>query len=239
MSLEQTQSKNTLTKTNKIYKKNFNEVVDYINSVSIKKIIFNNIFIFQGDYVTNVFTKESIKNGHKTIDGVFRAVSKDKVPNQPNNVFIGYFYSNNKNQNYISNNNNYNNNKIYEKNNSNNNDLNLIKSIFLIIFISIIILLVVDFFSMYRQVKRDNKIDRDKCIEEYLANNCDKMKINDGPLINEFCFEKRKCKEFEVFFHEILIRYIKNILFISFKGINLARIIIILISFLILFGIFF
>ena len=47
MSLEQTQSKNTLAKTNKIYKKNFNEVVDYINSVSNKKIIFNNNFIFR------------------------------------------------------------------------------------------------------------------------------------------------------------------------------------------------
>ena len=47
MSLEQTQSKSNLTKTNKIYKKNFNEVVDYINSVSDKKMIFNNNFIFR------------------------------------------------------------------------------------------------------------------------------------------------------------------------------------------------
>ena len=127
------------------------------------------------------------------------------------------------------------------KNNSNynnNKNFSTIKSIILIIFISIIFLLVFDFYSMYRQVKRDNKIDRDKCFEEYLANNCDKMKINDGPLINEFCFEKRKCKEFEVFFHEILIRYIKNILSISFKGFDLPQIIMISFSFLILFGIF-
>ena len=47
MSLEQTKSKNNLIQTNKIYKKNFNEVVDYINSVSDKKIIFNNNFIFR------------------------------------------------------------------------------------------------------------------------------------------------------------------------------------------------
>ena len=108
----------------------------------------------------------------------------------------------------------------------------------MIIFISIIFLLVFDFYSMYRQVKRDNKIDRDKCIEEYLANKCDEIKIDDGPLINEFCYEKRKCKEFEVFFHEILIRYIKNILSISFKGFDLPQIIMISFSFLILFGIF-
>ncbi len=36
MSLEQTKSKNNLIQTNKIYKKNINEVVNYINSVSDK-----------------------------------------------------------------------------------------------------------------------------------------------------------------------------------------------------------
>ena len=112
------------------------------------------------------------------------------MPNQPENLFIGYFYSNNKDQKYIGNNNNYN--QKYSKNNYEGNNFNLIKGILLVIFIAIIILLVWDFYPMYKKVKRENKIERDKCNEEYLANKCNEMNIDDGPLINEFCYEKKK-----------------------------------------------
>ena len=160
------------------------------------------------------------------------------MPNQPENLFIGYFYSNNKNQKYIdSNNNNYN--QKYSKNNSERNNFNPIKGILLVIFIAIIILLVWDFYPMYKKVKRENKIERDKCNEEYLANKCNEMNIDDGPLINEFCYEKKKCMEFEIFFHEILIRYIKNVIFHVIKGSNIYNTIITLITILIIFRILF
>ena len=149
------------------------------------------------------------------------------MPNQPENLFIGYFYSNNKDQKYIDSNNNYN--KKYSKNNYEGNNFNLIKGILLVIFIAIIILLVWDFYPMYKKVKRENKIERDKCNEEYLANKCNEMNIDDGPLINEFCYEKKKCMEFEIFFHEILIRYIKNVIFHVIKGSNIYNTIITLI----------
>ena len=92
---------------------------------------------------------------------------------------------------------------------------------------------------MYKKVKRENKIERDKCNEEYLANKCNEMNIDDGPLINEFCYEKKKCMEFEIFFHEILIRYIKNVIFHVIKGSNIYNTIITLITILIIFRILF
>ena len=150
------------------------------------------------------------------------------MPNQPKNLFIGYFYSNNKNQKCIDNNNNYS--QKYSKNKDEGNNCNLIKGILLVIFIAIIILLVWDFYPMYKKVKRENKIERDKCYEEYLANKCNEMNIDDGPLINEFCYEKKKCMEFEIFFHEILIRYIKNVIFHFIKGSNIYNTIITLIT---------
>ena len=159
------------------------------------------------------------------------------MPNQPENLFIGYFYSNNKDQKYIDSNNNYN--QKYSKNNYEGNNFNLIKGILLVIFIAIIILLVWDFYPMYKKVKRENKIERDKCNEEYLANKCNEMNIDDGPLINEFCYEKKKCMEFEIFFHEILIRYIKNVIFHVIKGSNIYNTIITLITVLIIFRILF
>jgi hypothetical protein len=160
------------------------------------------------------------------------------VPNQPENLFIGYFYSNNKDQKYIGNNNN-NYNQKYSKNNYEGNNFNLIKGILLVIFIAIIILLVWDFYPMYKKVKRENKIERDKCNEEYLANKCNEMNIDDGPLINDFCYEKKKCMEFEIFFHEILIRYIKNVIFHIIKGSNIFNTVITLITILIIFRILF
>ena len=48
-----------------------------------------------------MFTKETIKDGHKMVDGVFRAISKNKVPNPSKDLPIKYYYSTNKGQKYI------------------------------------------------------------------------------------------------------------------------------------------
>ena len=50
------------------------------------------------------------------------------MPNQPENLFIGYFYSNNKDQKYIDSNNNYN--QKYSKNNYEGNNSILSKGFF-------------------------------------------------------------------------------------------------------------
>ena len=43
------------------------------------------------------------------------------------------------------------------------------------------------------KVKQEKIIDSDRCIREYMENKCNEIKIDDGPIINDFCDEKRKC----------------------------------------------
>ena len=91
---------------------------------------------------------------------------------------------------------------------------------------------------MYRKVKRDNEIERDRCKEEYKANKCNEINIEDGPIINDYCMERKKCiKDNVVCFHEVLIRYIKNVIFVSIKGYNLIHVGIVLLTILIIFRI--
>ena len=56
-------------------------------------------------------------------------------------------------------------------------------------------------------------------MEEYLANKCDKMKIKDGPIVNDYCTEKLKCiSDHTVYFHVVLIKYIRSIFSNIMKG---------------------
>ena len=48
-----------------------------------------------------MFTKETYKDGHRMVDGVFRAISKDKVPNPPKDLSPKYYYSTNRDMKYI------------------------------------------------------------------------------------------------------------------------------------------
>ena len=181
-----------------------------------------------------MFTKKSMKDGHEIVDGVFRAISRNKVPNPPQNFNTQYYYATNKG--YTFNNNN----KLYYGKSNSNSDFWIIKRIILIIIIALIMLLVFDFFSMYTKVKRDNKIERERCFKEYEENECDKIKIDDGPILNDACVEREKCiKDYEVYFHEVLIRYIKNVVFHFFKDYSYVNTIIILITVLIIFRIIF
>ena len=179
-----------------------------------------------------MFTKETIKDGHKMVDGVFRAISKNKVPNPSKDLPIKYYYSTNKGQKYIPN-------EFYGNNiRQESNEFILIKKIILMIIVVCIILLALDFFNMYRKVKRDNDIERNQCLEEFKANKCEQINIDDGPHINEFCKEKKKCiLDNEVCFHEVLIRYAKNVIFLSIKEYNVVNIILVLITILIIFRI--
>jgi len=77
---------------------------------------------------------------------------------------------------------------------------------------------------MYIKIKSDNNLKRNQCIKEYDSNNCNKVTIEDGPIINEYCLERKKCIEtYQTFFHEILINYIKSIIKYSFQNISLLN----------------
>ena len=87
-----------------------------------------------------------------------------------------------------------------------------------------ILFLFIDFFKMYIKIKNENNLKRNLCIKEFNSNNCNKVSIEDGPIINDYCLEKKKCIEtYQTFFHEILINYIKSIIKHSFNNISLLN----------------
>ena len=61
------------------------------------------------------------------------------------------------------------------------------------------------------------------------------MTINDGPIINKECIEKLKCiKKYTVYFHIVLIKYIRSIIGNLFSGMSIVTIFICVIMFFIL-----
>ena len=96
--------------------------------------------------------------------------------------------------------------------NVNDNDsIKAIKNVLLILFFFFIFFIIVDFFNLYKKVKKENDIERQNCINEYNANNCSYISIDDGPIRNNFCIEKKKCiSSHTVYFYFIFIKYIKN-----------------------------
>ena len=167
-------------------------------------------------------------------------MNKNKTPEPPKNVDQSFYYMNNSKPEYYINNNNKNinynnyfsnqynnNNNCHYQNNNNiyNSNLDLIAKVCFILFCFLIIFLIYDFVSIYKNVKKDNNIERNRCIEEYKANKCDKMTINDGPIVNDYCTEKLKCiHDHTVYFHIVLIKYIRSIISNSVKGNSLINI---------------
>ena len=116
--------------------------------------------------------------------------------------------------------------------NVNDNDsIKAIKNVLLILFFFFIFFIIVDFFNLYKKVKKENDIERQNCINEYNANNCSYISIDDGPIRNNFCIEKKKCiSSHTVYFHIVLINYIRSIFQNSFKNLSLVNIILFILS---------
>ena len=162
------------------------------------------------------------------------------MPDPPKNIDQSFYYTNNhkpeyfmkNNQNMNYNNNNYfynrNNDCYYQNNNNkiylNNTNLDLFTKLFLILFFFLIAFLIYDFYTIYKNVKKDNNIERERCISEYKENKCDKMTADDGPIVNDFCTEKLKCiHDHTVYFHVVLIKYIRSVISNCLNGINLIN----------------
>ena len=180
-------------------------------------------------------------------------MNKNKDPEPPKNIDQSFYYMNNsKPEYYLNNNKNMNYNNFYFNhnkdkcngcyynycNNINNNNTDLFKRIFCILFCLLIAFLVYDFVIIYRNVKKDNNIEKNRCMEEYKGNNCSKMTINDGPIINEYCEEKLKCiSTHTVYFHVVLIKYIRSVISNCVKGYNLINLSLFSITLLIIYKI--
>ena len=95
-----------------------------------------------------------------------------------------------------------------------------------------------DFYNVYRKILKDNEIERDRCKKEYKENKCYQITIDDGPIINDYCMERKKCiRDNVVCFHEVLIRYAKNIILVTLKGSTIKNVFIFLVTVLIIFRI--
>ena len=116
--------------------------------------------------------------------------------------------------------------------NVNDNDsIKAIKNVLLILFFFFFFFIIVDFFNLYKKVKKENDIERQNCINEYNANNCSYISIDDGPIRNNFCIEKKKCiSSHTVYFHIILIKYIRSIFQNSFKNLSFVNTILFILS---------
>ena len=216
---------NSLVNSKKVNKGELNDIMNYIN---------------EDKYHTQFFVKKSNINGYENIYGAFRSISKDKVHQKPQNVEPSYYYMNNYEAQYKK---NMNNNSYLTNGKYNNNqtpEMNLIKKIILILFIVLIILLVIDFIKIYKKIEKDYKLERERCQKEYNENKCNEININDGPQINNICIEIKKCiNDNYIYFHEVLIKYIRNILSSSFKGYSIYNVILFIFTILIISRFFF
>jgi hypothetical protein len=100
--------------------------------------------------------------------------------------------------------------------------MNLMKKVLGILLCFVIVFVAYDFVIIYKNVKKDNDIERNKCYEEYKASNCNKMTITDGPYLNDYCTEKLKCiSAHTVYIHVVFIKYIRSFISNIVEGSNL------------------
>ena len=239
-----------------VKKGNINDVNNFINNVS-KYNFYKNIFIYlqKDEYYTQIYYQKTNVKGHEAIKGAFYAINRNKMPEPPKNIDQSFYYMNNHKPEYFIKNNqntNYNNNYYYNNKNNdcyyqnnkynniygNNTNFDLIKKILLILLCFLIAFLVYDFYSIYKNVKKDNGIERERCIKEYNENKCDKMTSDDGPIVNDFCTDKLKCiNDHTVYFHIVLIKYIRSVISNCLRGNSLINVSLFSITLLIIFKI--
>lgn len=178
---------------------------------NVKKNLYN---LQPKKFITQIYYQKSQKNGHEIHKGAFFAVSKNKNIEKPDFIDNKLYYINNQKDKFINNQNYY----------DSNEKINIFKIVYLTIFLMFILFIFIDFFKMYIKIKNENNLKRNLCIKEFNSNNCNKVSIEDGPIINDYCLEKKKCIEtYQTFFHEILINYIKSIIKHSFNNISLLN----------------
>ena len=178
---------------------------------NVKKNLYN---LQPKKFITQIYYQKSQKNGHEIHKGAFFAVSKNKNIEKPDFIDNKLYYINNQKDKFINNQNYY----------DSNEKINIFKIVYVTIFLMFILFIFIDFFKMYIKIKNENNLKRNLCIKEFNSNNCNKVSIEDGPIINEYCLEKKKCIEtYQTFFHEILINYIKSIIKHSFNNISLLN----------------
>lgn len=180
------------------FKANYN-----FKSGSVKKV--NEYIRDNRNYDTTVMYTKSLEGNTEVIKGAF--VSKNKTP-------VKNLKDLEKEMN-----------TIYYDHNSNytmeNEKIGIsLKTIFIF---GVLVIFLVDFFKFYQVVKSENNIERLKCEEEFKLNECDKVTLQDGPKLNDYCKEREKCVKIRygnVWAHRIMIKYAEDIIVHSFGNIS-------------------
>ena len=82
--------------------------------------------------------------------------------------------------------------------------------------------IILDLYLKYPKAKNDKKIDSERCWNTYYANECHKISIDDGPLLNDICDENKKCMEDKsIGIIQLIVYYIKDIF--GIKTFNVLR----------------
>jgi len=83
-----------------------------------------------------------------------------------------------------------------------------------LIFLICAVFFLLDMMSHFRHIEDENLIQKFQCEKEFYENECDKITVEDGPIINNFCKEKEICMNIQysnVYFHSVLIKYLTEI----------------------------
>ncbi len=89
--------------------------------------------------------------------------------------------------------------------------VSMFKTVFILIIFSILIL---DMIYYFKHIGDENIIQKYQCEKEFFENECDKVTIHDGPVLNNFCREKEICMNIKyqnVYFHSVIIKYFSEI----------------------------
>jgi hypothetical protein len=107
--------------------------------------------------------------------------------------------------------------EIYSANNQSDGErksLGLKEWLKLLSIFFIISLIVIDISSYFKSVSGGNEIEKYNCEKEYKENECDKVTVNDGPILNNFCKEREFCiniKYNNVYMHTVIVKMIQDI----------------------------
>lgn len=221
-----------------------NPKVKYIENSHVSDLLTN-----QENSTVTVF-KKFYEGGNEIIRGFFVSSRKLK-PNEEINSECesDIYYSTNKNNSYENNNflqekfiaepfsqnlmKKFNENNIVkvedsldlepstQRNLSKPDTKNLVTNFFQFLIISFLILILIDICYYFIQLNEENSYEREMCLKEYQDHSCEKIRFEDGPILNEFCLEKKKCINFKykrVSFHSLLSRFIKEVFFNFFAS---------------------
>jgi hypothetical protein len=186
--------------------------VDFTSNKNVKiidKQKISEMFTNDKEYSTQAYIKRSIVNGKEVFSGIFHSTKKyvKKLSGIADEGEQGeeekYLYSNNQLKNY-----NTDREKLPQENELGSMRI-YFKFFLLISFFMMISLLLIDIYKYAGVIKHKNEQVKVKYEGKYHANECFKVRITDGPLLNNKCHKYKNMieKHSNLFFYDVFAGY--------------------------------